>query len=165
LFVFFMLVLVLGASFPVMFWAGRAWDSLYLLNRLLVHREGQRRRRQEGVHRQPHRRLRFLVAMFILFQQFGLARLHGRLHAVRHHARRGRRRGHRGHAVPVPRLHRQVGGNPLYTWLPDAMAGRAGVGPDPRATMVTPARLSRRALPRAVRSAGVANGGKRAVGA
>ena len=56
LFVFFMLVLVLGASYPVMFvgWEGRG-ALLVPAHRLLVQRAGQRGRRQEGVHRQSHR--------------------------------------------------------------------------------------------------------------
>ena len=59
LFASFMLVLVLGASFPVMFvgWEGRR-PLLVPADRLLVHEAVGRRRRQEGVHRQPHRRLR-----------------------------------------------------------------------------------------------------------
>ena len=59
LFAAFMLVLVLGANFPVMFvgWEGRR-PLLLPADRLLVQEEVGRRRRQEGVHRQPHRRLR-----------------------------------------------------------------------------------------------------------
>ena len=59
LFVFFMLVLVLGAqlSDPV-HRVGRRRALLVSAHRLLVQREGERRRGQEGVHRQPHRRLR-----------------------------------------------------------------------------------------------------------
>ena len=59
LFAAFMLVLVLGANFLVMFvgWEGVGLCS-YLLDRLLVSEEVGRRRRQEGVHRQSHRRLR-----------------------------------------------------------------------------------------------------------
>jgi NADH-quinone oxidoreductase subunit L len=55
----FMLVLVLGASYPLMF---VGWEGVGLCvvpaDRVLVQQEGQRRRGQEGVHRQPHRRLR-----------------------------------------------------------------------------------------------------------
>ncbi len=59
LFVAFMLVLVLGASFPMMFigWEGRR-ALLLPPDRLLVQREGQCRRGQEGLHREPDRRLR-----------------------------------------------------------------------------------------------------------
>ena len=54
-----MLVLVLGASFPVMFvgWEGVGLCS-YLLIGFWYHEAVRGRRRQEGVHRQPHRRLR-----------------------------------------------------------------------------------------------------------
>ena len=59
LFVFFMLVLVLGANYPGdVRRLGRRGTLLLPADRLLVQRQGQRRRRQEGVHRQPHRRLR-----------------------------------------------------------------------------------------------------------
>ena len=59
LFVFFMLVLVLGSNFLVMFvgWEG-VGPVLVPADRLLLREEVGRRRRQEGLHRQPHRRLR-----------------------------------------------------------------------------------------------------------
>ena len=59
LFASFMLVLVLGANFLVMFvgWEGVGLCS-YLLIGFWFTEEVGRRRRQEGVHRQPHRRLR-----------------------------------------------------------------------------------------------------------
>jgi len=51
-----MLVLVLGDSLPVMFvgWEGVGLCS-YLLIGFWYNRHRQRRRRQEGVHHQPHR--------------------------------------------------------------------------------------------------------------
>ena len=59
LFASFMLVLVLGANFLVMF---VGWEGVGLCSYLLIgfwFREAVGRgRRQEGVHRQPHRRLR-----------------------------------------------------------------------------------------------------------
>ena len=59
LFVFFMLLLVLGAQLPAaVHRLGRRRPLLVPADRLLVQREGERRRGQEGVHRQPHRRLR-----------------------------------------------------------------------------------------------------------
>ena len=58
LFCFFMLMLVLGNNFLVMFvgWEGRG-ALLVPAHRLLVREEERGRRRQEGVHRQPDRRL------------------------------------------------------------------------------------------------------------
>ena len=58
LFCFFMLMLVLGNNFLVMFvgWEGRR-ALLVSADRLLVREEERRGRRQEGVHHQPHRRL------------------------------------------------------------------------------------------------------------
>ena len=59
LFVFFMLVLVLGAQLPgAVRRLGRRRTLLVPADRVLVQRQGQRRRGQEGVHREPHRRLR-----------------------------------------------------------------------------------------------------------
>ena len=61
LFMFFMLMLVLAANFLLMFvgWEGVGLCSLPA-DRLLLQEELGRRRRQEGLHRQPHRRLRLL---------------------------------------------------------------------------------------------------------
>jgi NADH-quinone oxidoreductase subunit L len=59
LFVFFMLLLVLGASYPLMFIGGKGVGLCsYLLIGFWFSEKAERRRRQEGVHRQPHRRLR-----------------------------------------------------------------------------------------------------------
>ncbi len=59
LFMFAMLTLVLGANFPILF---VGWEGVGLCSYLLIGfwlREGERgRRRQEGLHRQPHRRRR-----------------------------------------------------------------------------------------------------------
>ena len=56
LFIFSMLVLILGDSLPVLFvgWEGVGLCS-YLLDRLLVRRRQERGRRQESVRHQPHR--------------------------------------------------------------------------------------------------------------
>ena len=59
LFVVFMLVLVLGSSLPgAVHRLGGRGALLLPADRLLVQRQGQRRRRQEGLHREPDRRLR-----------------------------------------------------------------------------------------------------------
>src|SRR5665811_2334748 len=58
LFAAFMLVLVLGSSFLVMF---VGWEGVGLCSYLLIgfwFRKTSGGRRQEGVHRQPHRRFR-----------------------------------------------------------------------------------------------------------
>ena len=59
LFMFFMLVLVLARNFLLMFvgWEGVGLCSLPA-DRLLLPEEVRHRRRQQSVHRQPHRRLR-----------------------------------------------------------------------------------------------------------
>ena len=59
LFMFMMLLLVLGANYIVMFVGlGRRRALLVPADRLLLRQELRRRRGQEGVHHQPHRRLR-----------------------------------------------------------------------------------------------------------
>ena len=59
LFMFFMLMLVLAANYLLMFvgWEGVGL-CIYLLIGFYFLQEVRRQRRQEGVHRQPHRRLR-----------------------------------------------------------------------------------------------------------
>ena len=59
LFIFSMLVLILADNLPVLFvgWEGVGLCS-YLLIGFWYENDGERRGRQEGVHRQPHRRLR-----------------------------------------------------------------------------------------------------------
>ena len=59
LFIFSMLVLILGDNLPVLFvgWEGVGLCS-YLLIGFWFDDDDERDRRQEGVHRQPHRRLR-----------------------------------------------------------------------------------------------------------
>ena len=59
LFMFAMLTLVLGANYALLFvgWEGVGLCS-YLLIGFWFHKQSAARRRQEGVHRQPHRRRR-----------------------------------------------------------------------------------------------------------
>ena len=59
LFMFFMLTLVLAANFLLLFvgWEGVGLCS-YLLIGFWFQKKSRHQRRQQGVHRQPHRRLR-----------------------------------------------------------------------------------------------------------
>ena len=59
LFMFFMLMLVLAANYLVLFvgWEGVGLCS-YLLIGFYFAREVRHRRRQQGIHREPHRRFR-----------------------------------------------------------------------------------------------------------
>ena len=67
LFMFFMLMLVLARQLPAAVRRlGRRGPVHLPADRLLLQQEVRRRRRQEGIHRQPHRRLRFRLAMFLI---------------------------------------------------------------------------------------------------
>ena len=167
LFVVFMLVLVLGSSFPVMFigWEGVGLCS-YLLIGFWFTRQGQRRRRQEGVHHEPDRRLR-LPGRDVPASggRFGSLDF---VYVIAARAadvlRAGRRDRHRDHPVPLPRLHRQVGPDPALH-LAARRDGRpdAGLGPDPRGHDGDRRRLPGGADQRAVRAgAGLEHGGGRA---
>ena len=141
LFVFFMLLLVLGSNVLVMFvgWEGVGLCS-YLLIGYYYAQEVGRRRGQEGVRRQPHRRLR----------------VHPR-HAAdwsspsgRSTSRRSRTRSRRCRprltfgTLSLITLLLFIGATgksaqiPLYVWLPDAMEGPTPVSAlIHAATMVT----------------------------
>ena len=128
LFAAFMLVLVLGANFLLMFvgWEGVGLCS-YLLIGFWYDEEVGVRRRQEGVHRQPHRRLRLPAR----HDAAALAPASARLDFQERCAGRRRPRPRAGvrrdlarraacssSARPAsPRRSR------CYVWLPDAMEG------------------------------------------
>ena len=96
LFAAFMLVLVLGVELPGdVRRLGRRGAVLVPADRLLVSEEVRRRRRQEGLHRQPHRRLSaFVLGVLLAFVQLRHARLPGDC-AARWRRSRPRRRSAR----------------------------------------------------------------------
>ena len=155
LFIVFMLVLVLGSSFPVMFigWEGVGLCS-YLLIGFWFNEKANADAGQEGLHHEPHRRLR-LPGRHVPH----LARSLGTLTSPRSSRRRaealgGRRRGgHGDHAVPLPRLHRQVGADPALH-LAARRHGRphAGLRADPCRHDGDGGRLPGRAHQRALRA-------------
>ena len=133
-----MLVLVLGANFPVMFvgWEGVGLCS-YLLIGFWFKKKSARRRRQEGVHRQPHRRLR-------LHPRHARWSSHASARSTSWTSRQRRGAGPEPastfgalitviSAAAVHRRHRQVGADPALR-LAARRDGRpdAGLGADPR---------------------------------
>jgi NADH-quinone oxidoreductase subunit L len=139
LFVFFMLVLVLGASFPVMFigWEGVGLCS-YLLIGFWYQEQGKADAGKKAFIMNRIGDFGFLVAMFMIFQAMGTLSFE----EVFHEAPRVLAVG--GPTVTAITLFLFLGCTgksaqiPLYTWLPDAMAGPTPVSAlIHAATMVT----------------------------
>ena len=139
LFVFFMLVLVLGASFPVMF---VGWEGVGLCSYLLIGFWFQDREKSDAgkkafiVNRIGD--FGFLVAMFLVFTTFGTLAFAEVLPAAPGLLEYG------GATVTAITLFLFLGAAgksaqiPLYVWLPDAMAGPTPVSAlIHAATMVT----------------------------
>jgi NADH-quinone oxidoreductase subunit L len=139
LFVFFMLVLVMGASFPLLF---VGWEGVGLCSYLLIgFWFGDREKADAGKKAFVVNRIGdfgFLVAMFLLFNAFGtltFTEVLGRAPDVLTYG---------GAAVTAVTLFLLLGASgksaqiPLYVWLPDAMAGPTPVSAlIHAATMVT----------------------------
>ncbi len=139
LFVFFMLVLVMGASFPMMF---VGWEGVGLCSYLLIGFWFKDRAKADAgkkafiVNRVGD--FGFLVAMFILFTTLGTLDYQGVFEAAPEAFAYG---GAAITAVALFFLLGAVGKSaqiPLYVWLPDAMAGPTPVSAlIHAATMVT----------------------------
>ncbi len=139
LFVFFMLVLVLGASFPVMFvgWEGVGLCSYLLIGFWFTEKANADAGKKAFIVNRIGD-FGFLVAMFILFQQFGS------LDFTDVFTRSATTLVAGGGVVTAVTLFLFLGCTgksaqiPLYTWLPDAMAGPTPVSAlIHAATMVT----------------------------
>ncbi len=134
LFAAFMLVLVLGSNFLVMF---VGWEGVGLCSYLLIGFWYQKKsgvgRRQESLHRQPHRRLRIPARRPADLRPLRHDRLPGsRARGGDARARSGVRHGLADHAAAVRRRHRQVGADSALR-LAAGRDGRpdAGLGAHP----------------------------------
>ena len=138
LFVFFMLVLVLGAKLPMMF---VGWEGVGLCSYLLIgFWFSDRANANAGKKAFIVNRIGdfgFLIAMFILFANLGTldyTRAAGR----RPRASKRRRRSSPDLSLPLLGCAGKSAQIPLYVWLPDAMAGPTPVSAlIHAATMVT----------------------------
>ena len=139
-----MLILVLADNLLLLF---VGWEGVGLCSYLLIgfwYDEGrERRRRQEGLPREPRRRRGFLLGLFLLDPVRG----HAGLRAASSSTSDALRTAPRSAAGPCRRSSAccfLVGATgksaqiPLYVWLPDAMAGPTPVSAlIHAATMVT----------------------------
>jgi NADH-quinone oxidoreductase subunit L len=139
LFVFFMLTLVMGASFPIMFvgWEGVGFCSYILIGYWFTDRE----KADAGKKAFIVNRIGdsgFLIAMFLLFTTFGTLNFTEIFHAAPDTFVYG---GGLVTAIALLLLLGATGKSaqiPLYVWLPDAMAGPTPVSAlIHAATMVT----------------------------
>ncbi len=164
LFVVFMLVLVLGANFPVLFigWEGVGLCSYLLIGFWFTEKANADAGKKAFIMNRIGD-FGVLVAMFLLWRELGTLDFGQIAAAGARYAGARRRHRHPDHPVPLPRLHRARRAQiPLYTWLPDAMAGPTPVSAlIHAATMVTAGRLPRGADQRALRAgAAVERGGR-----
>src|SRR5688572_19467249 len=139
LFVFFMLVLVMGASLPVLFvgWEGVGLCSYLLIGFWFTDREKADAGKKAFVVNRIGD-FGFLIAMFLLFNQFGTLDFLPLFEAAPEELAYG------GALVTAVTLFLLLGATgksaqiPLYVWLPDAMAGPTPVSAlIHAATMVT----------------------------
>jgi len=139
LFVFFMLMLILGANFPVMFvgWEGVGLCSYLLIGFWFENRDYANAGKKAFIMNRIGD-VGFLIAMFMIFQVMGT------LSFTEVFEEAPRRFALGGGAITLITLALFVGATgksaqiPLYTWLPDAMAGPTPVSAlIHAATMVT----------------------------
>jgi NADH-quinone oxidoreductase subunit L len=139
LFVFFMLTLVMGASFPIMFvgWEGVGFCSYILIGYWFTDREKADAGKKAFIVNRIGD-MGFLIAMFLLFTTFGTLNFTEIFHAAPDTFVYG---GGLVTAIALLLLLGATGKSaqiPLYVWLPDAMAGPTPVSAlIHAATMVT----------------------------
>ena len=148
LFVFFMLVLVLGANFPVMFvgWEGVGLCSYLLIGFWFTEKANADAGKKAFIVNRIGD-FGFLVAMFLIWQRTRHARLrHGRREGAGGARRRAAARSRRSRLFLFLGCTGKSAQIPLYIWLPDAMAGPTPVSAlIHAATMVTAGRVPGRA--------------------
>ncbi len=154
LFMFFMLTLVLAANYLLMFvgWEGVGLCS-YLLIGFYFLKKTRHRCRQQGIHRQPHRRLRLPAGAVSAVPAIRLAGFCRGLQRRGRHARGigGRGRAHRRRAAAAGRRDRQVRADSAVR-LAARRHGRphAGLRADPRGDHGDRGRVHGRALARSL---------------